>query len=165
VYKLLEEQRKVCCQIDVVFGSWIVDNCDYKGGNGKANSYAHILLCNNIEEELKEEGAYNLDQEKRWKKDDGKDWEDLVAPLEDAFDQDATDEIPEDVASSELTDDVPDLVKNIYNVNDDDWKHFSTRYFAIATADLPSLEVCLSSWKPPKDTAMLEQSPWISVYL
>jgi hypothetical protein len=56
----------------------IVDNCDYRGGNGKSDSYARVLACNHKRDDEDVQAAYSTNPEARWNQDGGKDWEELA---------------------------------------------------------------------------------------
>ena len=99
------------------FAHSIVDNVDYKKKVG-IEHFTHVLLSNNSEADVNNDGASN------WDRDDGEDWEDLKK------------EIGEE-----------ELISQVYDVNDDDWRALSKYEMnminTIKRASLPSLELCI----------------------
>ena len=98
------------------FAHTIVDNVDYKKKVG-IEHFTHVLLSNNSETDVTNDGASD------WDRDDGKNWEDLK----------------ENTGEEEL-------ISRVYDVNDDDWRVLSTYEMnlinTIKRADLPTMELC-----------------------
>jgi hypothetical protein len=118
----------------------IVDNCDYRGGNGKSDSYAHVLACNHKRDDEDVQAAYSTDPEARWNQDDGKDWEELALAS-------AEDEVEDDAGDDGGDERIPGLVHRVYGISEEDWERFSSRQLshtnAITSADLPTANECL----------------------